>query len=87
MAEADMSLTRRITLAVEEHLAERGGGFLNGFIAAIDTMDETGQTVMYITAPSTQRTHISLGLATYVQLWFSDDAQRAWYATETEADD
>lgn len=84
------SLTKRIEAVIGEHLAAKGGGFMEGFTAIVDTIDADGETVVYIVTPSAQRLHRSIGLSHYLAKYFEREGQHLWDAahfTEDEEED
>ena len=80
-----MQLRERLQAAIEEHLAEQGGGFVTGFVCAVDMLDEEGDQCLLFTTPDGQRTALSMGLVEYSREWFLADA-RSQIATTFECD-
>jgi len=72
------SLSETIEKTILDWSATNGGGFPMGFICIVDLADESGQNNLFIAKQPGQATHRSIGLASYVDLWFKDDAQRIW---------
>lgn len=77
MAESK-TLTQRLEDAMQQHFGDNGGGFVTGFVAAVDYVDSDGASVMYICSMPGQGTYKSMGLSEYLKLWYADDAQSAW---------
>lgn len=75
---SDSSLAVKVEAAIQEWCSENGGGFPLGFVIALDYVNTNGDNALLISAPDGQPTHRSLGLATYLDLWFRDDAQNSW---------
>lgn len=56
------------------------GGFPIAFIAAVDFVNSEGQGALVVTEMDDQPTHRSMGLSTYLDAWYRDDAQVAFSA-------
>lgn len=54
------------------------GGFPIAFICAFDMIDSEGDAVLVVTEMENQPTHRSMGLTTYLDAWYRDDAQMAF---------
>ena len=71
------SLSETLEKTIMDYCAAHGGGFPMGFLCIVDFADVDGENSLMIAKQSGQATHRSIGLATYLDLWFRDDAQRA----------
>ena len=57
-------------------------------ICAVDWIDGDGVNTLSVAEPEGQPTHRSLGLVTYLDVWFRDDAKRQWLmAMDLDGDD
>ena len=61
--------------AIEQFLVTKGGGFISGFVYAIDVVDSEGQKVKYLGGPLEQDTGTSLGLTSYLDKWYDTEAR------------
>jgi hypothetical protein len=71
------SLTETLEKTIMDYCADHGGGFPMGFLCIVDFADADGENSLMIAKQPGQATHRSIGYATYLDLWFKDDAQRA----------
>ena len=72
------SLSATMEKAILDYFAANGGGFPMGFVCIVDFASEDGESKLLIAKQSGQPTHRSMGLASYLDLWFKDDAQLNW---------
>lgn len=73
--ETPQTLGEAIQECIENWCASNGGGMTLGFLAIVDRIDESGETVLTLSRAPQQPVHRSLGLAAYLQEWYRDDAQ------------
>jgi hypothetical protein len=73
-----LSLSETLEKTILDWCAANGGGFPLGFACIVDFAAESGGNELYIAKQPGQPTHRSMGLASYMNLWFQDDAQRIW---------
>lgn len=69
-----LSLRETLLNAALEWCGEHGG-FPIAFICAFDMIDSEGDGVLVVTEMENQPTHRSMGLTTYLDAWYRDDAQ------------
>lgn len=67
MAEDVGLMKDAIAVAIDEHLARKGGGMRLAFIYAIDVIDADGNSVRYLGSPNEQELYRSLGLNEYLR--------------------
>ena len=73
----EASLRAAITEAISKWCLENAG-FPVAFIAAVDFVDSEGKGVLAVSEMDDQPTHRSLGLSTYLDSWYRDDALHSW---------
>jgi hypothetical protein len=78
-----VSLSVALEKTIMDWGAANGGAFPMGYVAIIDFAAESGENQMVIAKQAGQPTVRSMGLASYLDLWFKDDAQRVWAHAET----
>ena len=64
-----------IQSAIETWLAENGGGFLNAFVFAAQVVSPDGVEMNHLGGPVEQAVSRSLGLTSYLEKWFDEDAR------------
>lgn len=75
MTEPIETMRESIRQAIEAFLARSGGGFISGFVYAADVVDHDGQKVKYLGGPLEQDTGTSLGLTSYLDKWYDEEAR------------
>lgn len=75
---ADISLRDAVVAAIQDWAASNGGGFPTAFVFAVDYVDSDGENVLLISEMENQSTQRSMGLATYLDAWYRDDAVNLW---------
>jgi len=81
------SLSETLEKSIMDWSAANGGAFPMGFVCIVDFAAESGENQLFIAKQPGQATHRSMGLASYLDLWFKDDAQRVWAAQDCECDE
>ena len=81
MADQNLTLSQRFELAIQEHLAARGGGFCNGFVALAETVDEDGEDCVFLVSPDFQRSNRSFGMAKYLSAYWANEVRHLWDGT------
>lgn len=72
------SLRDTIADAIADWAAANGGGFPTAFVFAVDFADEDGGNSLFICEMEKQSIQRSMGLATYLDAWYRDDAVNLW---------
>lgn len=75
MTEPDTMMRETIRQAIESFLVSKGGGFISAFVYAVDVVDSDGQEVKYLGGPLEQDTGRSLGLTSYLDKWYDQEAR------------
>lgn len=75
---ADASLRDVVIRAIQDWAASNGGGFPTAFVFAVDYVDSNGEESLLISEMQNQSTQRSMGLVTYLDTWYRDDAQNLW---------
>ena len=68
-------LSDKMVPALEEYIAECGGGMVTGFLCVVDYIDAEGDPSLIVATMDGQRTILSLGMVEYAREWFADDAR------------
>ena len=69
-----VSLGEFIDHAVREFAATNGGSMATSFVCIVERYDVDGNCILTMVAPDEQPTHRSLGLVSYANEWYRDDA-------------
>ena len=69
------TMRESIRQAIEAFLARSGGGFISAFVYAVDVVDSDGEQVKYLGGPLEQDTSRSLGLTSYLDKWYDEEAR------------
>ena len=80
------SLSETLEKTILDYCATNGGGFPMGYVCIVDFANAEGENQMFIAKQPGQATVRSMGLASYLDLWFKDDAQRTWAHSEFDCD-
>lgn len=83
MTEQPQFMRDSVRDAIESHLASTGGGFVQSFVYAAEAVDSEGRSVMYLGGPTEQDTVRSLGLTSYLNKWFDEEAREMMAASKT----
>lgn len=72
------TLGETINDAISGWCLSNGGGFPIAFVCALDFIDAEGKPNIIVTTMDDQPTHRSMGLSTYLDAWYRDDAESLW---------
>ena len=75
---ARVTLGDAINDAVSAWCVGNGGGFPIAFVCALDFIDTDGKPNIIVSTMDEQPTHRSMGLSTYLDAWYRDDAVNLW---------
>lgn len=75
---SDNSLRDVLVEAIQGWAAENGGGFPTAFCIALDYVNADGENVLLVSEMDNQPTQRSMGLVTYLDTWYKDDAISLW---------
>ena len=75
---SDNSLRDVLVEAIQGWAAENDGGFATAFVIALDYVDASGDNMTLVSEMDNQSTPRSMGLVTYLDTWYKDDAVQLW---------
>ena len=85
-----VSLGEFIDRAVRDYAAQFDGGIATGFVCLVERIDSSGDQCLTIVSPPGQMTWKTLGLTTYLNEWYKDDAHlemQGWTSAQQPGED
>lgn len=75
---SESSLRDVVIEAITNWASDNGGGFPTAFVFAVDYINQDGEPELVISQMDNQSTQRSMGLSTYLDQWYRDDAINHW---------